>query len=236
MRGVCRHRAYAFAIIAMALGIPTRFVNNEAHAWVEVHMPERRGWLRIDLGGSAQGLVTRSADRGPEYRPNVRDLLPQPEPYTRALGDGQTSHTPDGAGATATTTPETPTGTQPSTSGEPDPTTSVDPLGLGPSAPATHARAPLTLALDRAHWEVLRGQTFEVTGTATSHGAPADGARIEVLLRDARGSEALLGVTVTDARGVFHASFGVPPDATVGERALIVRSPASTRYQAASVD
>ncbi len=39
MRGVCRHRAYAFAITAMALGMSVRFVQNEAHAWVEVHMP-----------------------------------------------------------------------------------------------------------------------------------------------------------------------------------------------------
>jgi transglutaminase-like putative cysteine protease len=34
-RGVCRHRAYAFVIVAQALGIPARFVQNEAHAWVE---------------------------------------------------------------------------------------------------------------------------------------------------------------------------------------------------------
>lgn len=237
MRGVCRHRAYAFAIIAMALGIPTRFVNNEAHAWVEVHMPERRGWLRIDLGGSAQGLVSRSADRGPEYRPNVRDLLPQPEPYTRALSEAQrTSRPPSGAGTDATTSTQAAPTTAVSAAGDDTATAQSDPLGLGPTPPTAPTRAPLALALDRAHWDVLRGQTFEVTGTARSRGAPADGARIEVLLRDARGDEQLLGVTVSDARGVFHASFGVPPDATVGERTLIVRSPASTRFQAASVD
>lgn len=246
MRGVCRHRAYAFAIIAMSLGIPTRFVNNEAHAWVEVHMPERRGWLRIDLGGSAQGLVSRSADRGPEYRPHVRDLLPQPEPYTRALSSAaRTSHAPGSEESDATTGGggrHSGTGTDGTTS--PTPVTrphdatpaESDPLGLGPTTPRTPQRAPLTLALDRAHWEVLRGETFEVTGTASSRGASAEGVRIEVLLRDARGAEQLLGVTVTDAHGVFHASFGVPPDAAVGERTLIVRHPASLRFQAASVD
>ncbi|HET9623243.1 MAG TPA: transglutaminase domain-containing protein, partial [Kofleriaceae bacterium] len=50
--GVCRHRAFAFMITADAIGIPTRFVENEAHAFVEVWFPTR-GWQRIDLGGAA---------------------------------------------------------------------------------------------------------------------------------------------------------------------------------------
>jgi len=233
MRGVCRHRAYAFAITAMALGIPTRFVNNEAHAWAEVHMPERRGWLRVDLGGSAQGLVSRSADRGPEYRPDVRDPLPRPEPYVRAQTNAEhTSPTPASSGGTSSAASTT---TDPSTPAVHDAASTGDPLGLGLAAPPAPPRAPLSLTLDQRHWDVLRGQSFEVTGTATSHDRPADGARIEVLLRDASGNEQLLGVTVSDAHGVFHASFGVPPDASVGERSLIVRSPASARFQAASV-
>jgi hypothetical protein len=50
-RGVCRHRAYAFTVTALSLGIPTRFVRNDAHAWVEVH--DATLWHRIDLGGAA---------------------------------------------------------------------------------------------------------------------------------------------------------------------------------------
>jgi hypothetical protein len=244
MRGVCRHRAYAFALTAMALGIPARFVNNEAHAWIEVHMPERRGWLRVDLGGSAQGLVSRSADRGPAYQPEVRDLLPQPEPYVRAHEEMQaTSHAPPttstgtGTGTTGTSGTGASDGTGRGADGDPPPPpTPSDLLGIDLPAPVAVRREPLSLALDRGHWDVLRGQSFEVTGTATSRGAPADGARIEVLLRDEAGNEALLGVTVSDAHGVFHASFGIPPDATVGSRRLIVRSPASTRFVAASVE
>ncbi len=245
MRGVCRHRAYAFAITAMALGIPTRFVNNEAHAWVEVHMPERRGWLRIDLGGSAQGLVSRSADHGPAYEPGMRDPLPQPEPYVRARqAADRTSHAPPSTGTGRTdpglppaSTLETTTAAGLETGERPSPPPS-DPLGLSPPRPSASPRAPLSLALDRdpPHWDILRGQSFEVTGTAASRGAPAAGARIEVLLRDAAGEEQLLGVTVSDANGVFHATFGVPPDASVGERRLIVRSPASARYQSATVE
>ncbi len=56
--GVCRHRAFAFMITALALGIPTRFVENDAHAWVEVH--DGVAWRRIDLGGA--GRLTRGPD------------------------------------------------------------------------------------------------------------------------------------------------------------------------------
>ncbi len=245
MRGVCRHRAYGFAITAMALGVPTRFVENEAHAWVEIHMPERRGWLRVDLGGSAQGLVSRRADAGPAYQPDVRDPLPRPAAYERALAHSSSassaSTTSSGTGGASVDDPAgvaTGTGatdraaTEP---GETDTPVAPDPLGLGNPSPRP-TRAPLSLALDRRHWDVLRGQSFEVTGRATSDAAPAEGVRVEVLLRDAHGAELLLGVTVTDEHGVFHASFGVPPDAQVGERSLVVRCPVSTRYVAASVE
>ncbi|HEX3345713.1 MAG TPA: transglutaminase-like domain-containing protein, partial [Polyangiaceae bacterium] len=48
-KGVCRHRAFAFLVTAQSLGLPTRLVQNEAHAWVEVH--DGTLWRRIDLGG-----------------------------------------------------------------------------------------------------------------------------------------------------------------------------------------
>ena len=57
-RGVCRHRAYAFVITAHGLGIPARYVSNEAHVFVEAYVPGQ-GWLRIDLGGGAQGMNVR---------------------------------------------------------------------------------------------------------------------------------------------------------------------------------
>lgn len=53
-RGVCRHRAFAFMVTSLALGIPARLVHNEAHAWVEVF--DGRIWHRIDLGGAAPGF------------------------------------------------------------------------------------------------------------------------------------------------------------------------------------
>ena len=53
-KGVCRHRAFAFMVTALSLGLPTRMITNEAHAWVEVH--DGRLWRRIDLGGAGTTL------------------------------------------------------------------------------------------------------------------------------------------------------------------------------------
>src|SRR5207247_2204830 len=53
-KGVCRHRAFAFLVTSLGLGIPARMVTNEAHAWVEVH--DGSGWRRIDLGGAGRAL------------------------------------------------------------------------------------------------------------------------------------------------------------------------------------
>lgn len=88
--GVCRHRSYAFLITARALGIPTRYVTNQVHAFVEVLDPEGR-WRRVDLGG--EGLAPedetltrplREKLRREEQPFHVDDGLPRPAPYQRA--------------------------------------------------------------------------------------------------------------------------------------------------------
>jgi len=66
--GVCRHRSFAFMITANALGIPTRLVTNEAHAFVEVWFPERN-WQRIDLGGAALKMDVAGANNKTLHRP-----------------------------------------------------------------------------------------------------------------------------------------------------------------------
>ena len=66
-KGVCRHRAYAFVVTALVLGVPARFVHNEAHAWVEVY--DGQLWHRVDLGGAASGLhYDGDKPEGPAYR------------------------------------------------------------------------------------------------------------------------------------------------------------------------
>lgn len=225
MRGVCRHRAYAFVITAQALGIHARFVNNEAHAWAEVHLPEHRGWLRVDLGGSAQGIAPRNTSTGPSYVTAQSDPLPRPESYARALANavGQSQNAPgnggngaNGGNAGNAANP----GTQPTHTNTATPQTITD---------AQIVRRPLALTAEQREIEVLRGGTMELTGRATSGGQAAAGVRVEVLLRDAQGGERLVGVTVTDAEGLYRASLGIPPETEVGAHELIVRTPGNAR-------
>lgn len=248
MRGVCRHRAYAFVITASAIGISSRFVSNEAHAWVEVHLPEHGGWLRVDLGGSAAGLSPRNTESGPTYQPHVDDPFPRPPEYQRALAEARGTSLPGapnggggagGGGGAAGTGPGG--ATDPSADPAVDP--NADPPGPEPVDPGTPLtlptaapRIPLSLAVDHASSEVFRGQSIEVSGSATSAEGRAPGLRVEVLLRASNGDERLLGVTVTDVNGNFHGSFGVPPDADVGEHALVVRSPGDAHLEAATAE
>jgi hypothetical protein len=88
--GVCRHRSFAFMVTANALGIPTRLVENEAHAFVEVWFPER-GWQRIDLGGAALRMDVAGANNKTLHRPRGDDPFTKPpeyaQSYTQLEGD-----------------------------------------------------------------------------------------------------------------------------------------------------
>ncbi len=83
-RGVCRHRSWAFVITVQALGVPARYVQNEAHAFTEVFLP-RLGWIRIDLGGASSELrVANARDKA------VHD--PGPDPFPRPSRFARTSY------------------------------------------------------------------------------------------------------------------------------------------------
>jgi len=88
--GVCRHRSFAFVVVAAAIGIPARYVTNEAHAWVEVWAPGP-GWLRLDLGGAAMTLEVSNAKGKTMYQPRTEDPFDKPpnylNNYSRLEGD-----------------------------------------------------------------------------------------------------------------------------------------------------
>lgn len=88
--GVCRHRAFGFMVTALGLGIPTRYVTNEAHAWVESWVPEV-GWVRIDLGGAALRMEVNNAESKSLYQPRGEDPFTKPfgyaNSYTQLEGD-----------------------------------------------------------------------------------------------------------------------------------------------------
>jgi hypothetical protein len=229
-RGVCRHRTYAFVITAQALGIPTRFVQNEAHAWVELKLPEV-GWLRLDLGGAAEGLDPRSLRDRPLYRAEVPDPWPRPlayeESYSRAAELARQAQAAGG-------------GLQ-----QGDETRRPGDMRLKPTLaagqgeiseqPLRDEREPIQLRVTRFVPEVMRGSVFEVEGAAqTQAGAPVPGLRVEVSLAEPVGLRAvLLGVVVSDVEGRFRGSFAVPPDLDPADYALVVVTPGDAKHAAA---
>lgn len=234
MRGVCRHRAYGFVITAHALGIPARFVMNEAHAWVEAKMPEV-GWMRIDLGGAAQGLEAHNADQRPLYRPVNPDPLPRPLAYERSYSQAREqmqglradARTDDSGGTSGAGS------TGSSGASEPGDANGFDEgptSATGEPAPGEPPRSQLRVGVDRAHYEVFRGRALDVAGRVVAEGS-GEGVpelRLEVLL--VGDHEVLLGVTVSRELGYYRGTFGVPPDLDVGDYRLVVRTPGNQDF------
>ncbi len=100
-KGVCRHRALGFFVIARSLGIPVHYVMNEAHAFIEVWTPlqsGRGGWQRVDLGGGAQSLELHATQDKHLHTPQFGDPFPRPPTYANENGqvivDGQPLNRP----------------------------------------------------------------------------------------------------------------------------------------------
>ena len=68
--GACRHRSFCFFVTANVLGLPTRYISNEAHAFVEVYIPEDNltysasHWKRNNLGGTGSSNTVPRPDEG----------------------------------------------------------------------------------------------------------------------------------------------------------------------------
>lgn len=234
-KGVCRHRAYGFVVLAHALGIPARFVQNEAHSFVEVKLPQL-GYRRIDLGGAAHGLTAHNANDEPLYQPKERDTLPRPAAYEASYSQlGRTTQgvrKPDDAALQGRWLPPADSGSGAS---------SIAFLGT-PSATSTptangrlDTRTPLFVRLDPPSASVLRGLQLDVSGIiAEPSGQGVAGLRVEVsFAAKARRDRMLLGVSVTGKDGRFAGSFGIPPDLQVGDYQLIVITPGDAQHSPA---
>jgi transglutaminase-like putative cysteine protease len=227
-KGVCRHRAYGFVVTALALGIPARFVQNEAHSWVEVKVPTL-GYLRIDLGGAANGMTAHGASDRPAYVPGEPDRLPQPESYQRSystLQQGVTGLRPQADALLGRWVAPT---QGPIDDGAP-PAFVV--ASNASQAADGHARKPVTLTLKDRVATVLRGGTLSVSGRLTdAQGSGLSGLRVEVsIAARTRKERMLLGVTVSDEDGYFRAALGVPPGLDVGDYQLVVLTPGDAEY------
>lgn len=239
--GVCRHRSFAFMITANALGLPTRFISNEAHAFVETWLPER-GWQRIDLGGAALRLEVEGGEGKTLHRPRSEDALEKPpeyrDNYTQLEGDirglsqsqladrRRADAPPSGAfdpsaeGASAATDAPTPD------TGHITPDKSLPVAALDPAK-----RTPI-LTIDHVDAQAYRGGKLRVAGSATASGAPLVNHPIDIYVSRA-GSDGAhsvrLGRTTTGADGRFVKEVEVPPSLALARYEVHVSSPEDAR-------
>jgi transglutaminase-like putative cysteine protease len=237
--GVCRHRAFAFMITANALGIPTRFVENEAHAFVEVWFPERN-WQRIDLGGAALRMEVQGAGEKTLHRPRRDDPFEKPPEYksnyTQLHGDIKGLTRQQLADKHKSLNQAPPSGVfdpGPGSAAAPDrilPDQSLPVVTKDPKKPSP--RLSVTTADDHA----FRGASIHVEGRAQAGTKPLPDHTVDVFLSPAGSGgsgSVFLGRAVTEADGTFRADFALPPTLALMSYDIWLSSPEDARYNAA---
>jgi hypothetical protein len=228
-KGVCRHRAYAFVVTALALGIPARFVHNEAHAWVEVF--DGLVWHRIDLGGAAPSFqFDGETPEGAPYRmpADNYDWPTQAGAATQSRMDasGQTASGQAAASIEiqAERVPGVPSSQRApvsqTESSAPDQPSSKDkdmsePMAADSVAPAAApADTSVTFVL-KSKATLHRGEVLVLEGDVKSRAEYCGRARVDFALRSA-GVQRPLGSTLGDEHGHFILRTNVPADVGVG--------------------
>ena len=232
-KGVCRHRAYAFVLTALGLGIPARFVRNEAHAWVEVS--DGRLWRRIDLGGAAGSFDIGTRPGAPPHQ-----APPDPFPWPEGADSGAASavpggNAPGGRGPSGSGTPSNGAG---ATGGgdangspnapQPSPQFGGAPGGTPASTPANGSKTPeaeeakIELSLERD--DVRRGMPLRVTGRVSNGAGACAQARVDLSVNGPNG-EILIGSLPTDADGRYDSRVTIPFDIDVGDYTIHASTP-----------
>ena len=219
-KGVCRHRAYAFVITALALGLPSRMVRNEAHAWVEVY--DGKLWHRIDLGGAADRLQFEQAPAGQQHQP-PGDPYSWPEGSQSGsdLAERAFGSQPGGASSAA------PGSSAKAPSASAPPASAVEPDAEAKSRDG--ARPSSTLTLEVRDAEVRRGAPLAVAGLVSADGEPCGHARVDVILRPKGGRASAIGALPADDKGRFSGTVTVPLGLEVGDYDVSVTTPGTAR-------
>jgi hypothetical protein len=230
-KGVCRHRAFAFMVTALSLGLPTRMITNEAHAWVELH--DGRLWRRVDLGGAGTTLHDPLSNNVP-YDPPP-DPFAWPQGATRGDDLAERARrarsgapqTPPGAPASSPTlSPLSPVGPSSAT-----PAGSAGPNGQGPgglggfgssgtapggkSQPDDRLASVITMALSGA--DAHRGAPLKVRGQVSSDGEPCGHVSVEIVLHSRQQGTVAIGQLATDERGAYDGAIVLPSAVPLGD-------------------
>lgn len=214
-KGVCRHRAFAFLVTALEIGIPARMVVNEAHAWVEVH--DGSLWHRIDLGGAALNLDQSQDPSRPPHQP------PQ-DPYAWPEGAEQSSGQQLAQKDRADEQPGTGGGSSSSSSDPSGSSAAPSPTGTDPTQPApSNPDLPAsTIELSVVEKTVRRGNTLRVSGKVSQSSRACANVRVDVVVASEETPGRVIGSLSTDEDGKFEGTAVVPRDLTAGDYDVLV--------------
>jgi len=244
--GVCRHRAFAFMITANAIGIPTRYVQNEAHAFVEVWFPERT-WQRIDRGGAAHRMEVTGADDKTLHRPRAEDPFAKPSQYrnnytqlegeiaglTKQQIEDKRRSLDDAPASGQFDTPASGSDATGSGAAQPDRLTPDPTL---PEKPADPKKATPELEVLDAAASAYRGGSVQVSGRVIVNGKGLPDHPVEIWLspKGMNGREPTsLGRAVTAADGTFRQELPVPAELKLATYEIWLMSPEDAYYNAA---
>jgi hypothetical protein len=233
-KGVCRHRAYAYIITAQALGLPTRMVRNEAHAWVEAF--DGRIWHRIDLGGAAERLDTDRDPSQPMHAP-PRDPFNWPAGAESARDLVDRTMSPGGASQPTAARLGADGGVGDGGVGmTPVPIPSTGP-GVGDAgATAFDDRPASKLEVKLAKPAVKRGDPLAVSGRIESGGDGCRGVRVDFALRHESGKMIPIQSLSAGDDGKYDGAIVVPQNLEVGEYELVVSTPGDARCGAGTAE
>ncbi len=239
-KGVCRHRAFAFLVTALGLGIPARMVINEAHAWVEVR--GERGWQRIDLGGAAGAIDEPTSDARPNYRPPA-DAFEWPASddggsgrQAALRGRQAASSSIDRSSSEMEGDPFSAPASQPSPESAspqavaPDARRAHEPTGDRGAADSPDERPRARITMRGKDVDVHRSEPIVIAGKVESDGAGCGQLRVDIALKSvASGVKTKVGALTTDASGAFDGRIVLPLQFPVGEYEVNVSTPGDAR-------
>ena len=238
--GVCRHRSFTFIVVATAAGIPTRYITNEAHAFVEVWFPDR-GWQRVDLGGAALRMEVDNAAGKTLHRPRAEDPFAKPDAYENnytqlegdirglsdeqlaekraPLGDGSASgdygDLVDGSGDGAGT-------------GDGAAADVVEPGDEVAQRPADPQKRLTSVAITLADSRGYRGESIHVEGVVSDQDGGLGNTRVDLFVapkgRGGNGGR-LIGRGATDRDGRFVVDADLPADLDLRTYELFATTP-----------
>lgn len=224
-KGVCRHRAFAFLVTAQSLGIPTRMVLNEAHAWVEVH--DGILWRRINLGGAGEFEIPPEGQDDRVRYAAPADAFPWPAGADR--GEAMLDH----ARARAASA----NGSRPRLSAVADsagPGADKAPPGhdksdsfADPTSEPSRAdgRPESTVRVVMADSDARRGRPLHVQGAVEAAGHRCPHVAVDLWLRDVDSGRLLfLGTLATDEDGTFAGGVVAPASVALGDYTIVART------------